>query len=561
MGDKEAFKLRLTPLGGLGEVGMNCMIVDLGKERVMIDCGVTFADTDAFGADIFFADWTSLFKGKNPLGGVFLTHGHEDHIGAIPHLVRDLVSHNLKIPIYGTRMTLTMVEHKLREHNLLGDAELREVKPREENAHRSLTFEFIEVNHSIPEAAAIVFHTPLGAVIHTGDWRVDYTPSGGKTLDLSRFAEYGDEGVYCLMGDSTNVMTPGVGRSEAEVAVGLSQAVKGAEGRVFVTLFSSNIWRVQALLKIAHAQGRKVLLMGRSLNNNVKMARDNGLLELPADDLFIDPYEMDMFSPDRIMVILTGSQGEPRAALTQMAFGERRQLKLKSGDRILMSARVIPGNELKINRMLNALWRIGVEVITSRDMSIHTTGHAYREEMKLMLHLTRPSCFVPVHGDSMMMLEHAKLGKACGIKNVQVIHNGDVLEIEGETMRLVDQRKAGRQFLDGRARCGVENNVIRDRKRIARAGLIMVVVEIDVVSGDVLSQPRIAQRGAWDEVEEPALKEALSHTVQVTLDGMDRGNRVDLKALTSSIEIEVRRHMKRKCGRKPQVEVIVVEVD
>ncbi|MBH23637.1 MAG: ribonuclease J [Myxococcales bacterium] len=557
--DNSEYKVRFMPIGGLGEVGMNCMIVDLNGERIMIDCGVTFPDVDAFGVDLFMADWVDELQ--HGLSGVFITHGHEDHIGAVPYLVRDFIERGMQVPIYGTPLALSMIEHKLREHNLLKRAELFEVKPRQEYQHGSFTFELINVNHSIPDAVALVFNTPLGAIIHTGDWRIDHTPIGGEPIDLARFSEYGDEGVFCMLGDSTNVMTPGTSMSESEVAGHLRRAIDEAPGRVVVSMFSSNLWRVQALLDIAHGLGRKVMTMGRSLSNNIAMGRQNGYLKLGSDDLIIEPYDLDNYPPEEILVICTGSQGETRAALTQMAYGERRQMQLEPGDRVILSARVIPGNEIKIGRMIDAMRRLGVEIITPKDAPIHTTGHAYREEMRTLLALVRPTYFVPVHGTSRMMLAHAKLAQDAGARDTRVLHNGDVLEVSEAGMEVVDQRVLGRQFVDGSSVCSAANSVLRARRRLARAGVVVVALELDVVAGELLADPEIVQIGAWDADEEPGVHEQVFDGVVAALEKLSRKEMKDTEQVREAARLSVRRLIRKEHDRKPIIEVVVIEVD
>ncbi|MEL6181651.1 MAG: ribonuclease J, partial [Myxococcota bacterium] len=421
--------------------------------------------------------------------------------------------------------------------------------------------ELIGVNHSIPDAVSLVFNTPLGAVIHTGDWRIDHTPIGGEPIDLARFSEYGDEGVFCMLGDSTNVMTPGTSMSESEVMGHLRRAIDEAPGRAIVSMFSSNLWRIQGLLDIAHALGRKVMVMGRSLLNNIGTGRENGTLKLASEDLLMEPYEIDHYPHEEILVLCTGSQGEPRAALTQMAFGERRQMQLVPGDRIIMSARVIPGNEIKIGRMLDAMRRLGVEVITPRDAPVHTTGHAYREELRTLLALVRPRFFVPVHGTSQMMLAHAQLAQDAGASDTRVLHNGDLLEVSDAGMEVIDQRILGRQFLDGSMVCSAANNVLRSRRRLARAGVVIVAFEMDTRTSEVLSEPEIAQVGAWDADEEPDLHAQLVAEVSTSLDSMSEHDTEDIEQVREVARLAVRRFIRKEYDRKPLIEVLIFDVE
>lgn len=558
--DTEKDVVRIVALGGLGEVGMNCTMIECNGEIVVVDCGVTFPETPNFGVNLLMPDWSYLLENMDRVVAVVITHGHEDHIGAVPYLMRHFQGRD--VPVYGTQLTLTMIRHKLRERNLLGEVKLVEIVPREElDLGDFFGLEVVRVNHSIPDAVSVALHTCLGTILMTGDFRVDYTPYAGEVIDLPRFGELGDEGVLCLLGDSTNVLKPGTSVSESEVARGLEQVIAQSEHRVVVALFSSNLYRVQALLDSAHKLGRRVLLMGRSLMNNVGFGRECGLIRLPSDDILVELRDAKSVPRDKLLILTTGSQGEPRSGLVRIAFHQHDRVSLSPGDKVVFSARIIPGNELSISRLMNTLWRQGVEVITKDDALIHTTGHGYRDELKLMLKMTRPHYFVPVHGETRMLVRHATVAEQMGVPETFVMHNGDVLEIDGEGARVCGHVPTGRVFVDGDGVAGdVEDVMLRDRRKMARSGMVIVWTVLDVDTGEIVSGPEIVQRGVIDgDDNADVLREV---TAEANL-GLSRLNEDQMRSpgeVGEAIRLAVRRYFKRHYRRKPVVIPMVIDI-
>ncbi len=544
--------LRVIPLGGLGQVGMNCMVIECGDEAVLIDCGMTFPEVDVLGVDLILPEMTYLLENAEKLLGVILTHGHEDHIGAMPFLLKEL-----DIPVYGTPLTLGLLRHKLREHNLLDQCELVEVGTRKEiELGDLLSFEFIHVNHSIPDACAVALHTPMGAILHTGDWRVDHTPISGPPIDLASFAEFGDEGVLCLLGDSTNVEQSGMAASESEVLRGLEQQIRQAKGRVLVTMFSSNVHRIQGLLEIAHATGRRVLVNGRSLMNMFNIARNLGYIRLPRRDIMLDLGDVGLMPDDEVLIISTGSQGEPRSSMARIAHDDHNQIKVREGDTVIFSARVVPGNETKVNNIINALWSRGVEVITKRDALVHTTGHAYREDLKLMFNLTRPKFFIPVHGEMKMLIKHARLAHEMGIENTCVLTNGEVAQITEESIQKAGRVPSGRIMVDGKGVGDINDVVLRDRLQLARAGMLIAAMVIDIQDGAIVSGPRLLQHGVVEGVDSKVLSEARRYALE-RIKSMSPDSLKDTAEVAETLRVALRRFFRRRFQRKPVVVPIV----
>ncbi len=542
--------IRVIPLGGLGQVGMNCTAIEVGREIVVVDCGVTFPDDDTFGINLILPDWSWLLENADRIKAILLTHGHEDHIGALPFLLRELNP----LPIYGTRLTLGLLKRKLSEHRLQDKCPLIEVKTRDEvKLSKALAFEFIHVNHSIPDAVAIAIYTPRGTLLHTGDWRVDHTPIEGKPIDLSTFADLGEEGVLCMLGDSTNVEVAGTSVSESQVLRGLEAAISKARGRVLVTLFSSNAHRIQGLIQIAHRLGRRVHISGRSIENMVGTARELGMMKVPSDDIFLSADEVGQVPPERVLILSTGSQAEPRSSLTRIAQDEHRQIKLRESDTVIFSARVVPGNEGKVNKVINAMWGKGVEVITPRDAPVHTTGHAYQEELKLMLNLVRPRHFVPVHGEVSMLIKHARLAQSLGIRDTCVASNGDVIVIDEDGMRRAGRVTSGQFYVDGKGAGDVTDAVLRGRSQLARGGMIVAQMVIDAESGEVVSKLSLTQRGVVEEGDpKELLDQALAHALK-HLNKLKPGAMRDVAEVSDNISHSIRRFFRNHLDRKPVV--------
>jgi ribonuclease J len=549
--------IRIIPLGGLGQIGMNCMVVEYGEEAVLIDCGMTFPSSADFGVEVILPAWGYVLENVERFSAILLTHGHEDHIGALPYLLREV-----DIPIYGTPLTLGLLRHKLREHELLDDCELIEVKAGDRFALDTMEVEYVHVNHSMPQAAAVVLHTELGAVVHTGDWRIDESPIRGEPIDMARFTALGDEGVVCLLGDSTNVEEPGSPRSESEAAAGLESVIAAARERVLVTQFSSNVYRLQALLDIAQRLERTVFVLGRSLERMVETASDLGLLVAPEGEIHLGLKRIDDMDPSEVLVVCTGSQGEPRAALSRIARDDHKWLKVRAGDTVLFSARVVPGNEMPVARVQNALWERGAEVVTPHDAPIHTTGHAYYDDMKRMIEAVRPRNLVPVHGESRMLIKHARLAGSLG-HTAHLLRNGETLVLTGKSIDDVvasrgESVECGRVIVDGTGVGDVTEQVLRDRRRVAKSGFFVVYIALDKETGKIISGPDILQYGAIDEEVSGVLDE-VRHFVVEELSRLVEVPGPVAPQVAETARIAVRRWFRRNRDRKPVVLPLVRE--
>lgn len=546
--------LRFIPLGGLDEVGMNCALIECNGSMIMVDCGLTFPE-DEYGIDVVLPDWTYVMDNLDKLDAVFLTHGHEDHIGALPFFLKEV-----DVPVYSGRLTLAMLFSKLQSHNLAGEVDLLPAEPGEQVELGPITVEFIHINHSVPNAMSLAIKTPLGNFVFTGDWKLDQTPLYEPPLDIGRFAALGNEGVVGLFGDSTNSEVPGFSTSEAAVHAGLSDVLETAPGRVIVAQFSSNIYRVRGMLELAHQHGRKVALLGRSLNRNFNLAREEGFMKLPGEDLLIDSRDIDDYPDKELLVISTGSQAEPRASLTRMGLGDHYQISVEPSDTIVISARKIPGNERGIYNMLNNLAKHGANIITAADAPIHATGHAKREEIKLMLNMTRPEHVVPVHGEYRMRKRHADLATAVGVPNRQLIENGDVLEFDHNGARVVGHVHTGRQLVDGKYTGDLEEMVLRDRAKLANSGIIVAFVVMDRDTGEVTVPPELMQKGFIGEAEIDHLMDEAARYAFDAIGELSERARQDSNEVREAVRTSVRRFFRKRIDRKPVVIPVVHEV-
>jgi ribonuclease J len=546
--------VRFIPLGGLDEVGMNCALLECNGSMVMIDCGLTFPE-DEYGIDVVLPDWAYVMDNLDRLDAVLITHGHEDHIGALPFFLQEV-----DVPIYSGRLTLAMLNAKLQSHNLGGQVELIGVEPGETVEIGSFIVEFLHTNHSVPNAMSLALNTPLGNFIFTGDWKLDQTPLYEAPMDLGRFAAIGNEGVVGLFGDSTNSEVPGFSTSERQVFDGLDDVLDGADGRVIVAQFSSNLYRVRGMLDLARQHGRKVALLGRSLTRNFNLACEEGFMEVPADNLVIDAREIDNYPPEKLLIISTGSQAEPRASLTRMGLGDHRQVTLNATDTIVLSARRIPGNERGIYNMLNNLAKHGATIITAANAPIHATGHAKQEELKLMLNVTRPQVLVPVHGEYRMRMRHAELGEAVGVPQRRLIENGDVLQFDTTGARVVGQVHTGRLLVDGKYMGDQKEMVLRDRAKLAQSGIIVAVVTIERHSGDISVPPELLQKGFLGDPEiEHLLVEAADYALQA-IEDLSLKARKDTNEVRDAMRTSLRRFFRKNLDRKPVVIPVVHEV-
>ena len=484
--------VRIISLGGLGEIGKNIYLYECSNDIIIVDCGLAFPDDEMLGVDLVIPDFTYLERNREKIRGIFLTHGHEDHIGSLPYLLK-----RINVPVYGTQLTLGLLEGKLREHNILGACHLNVVKPKDVVKAGCMSVEFIHVNHSIPDACALAIHTPAGVIVHTGDFKVDYSPIQGEIIDLARFGELGSKGVLVLMGESTNVERPGHTTSERKVGESFESLFNRAEKkRIIIATFASNIHRIQQIISAAVQHKRKVAISGRSMVNATATALELGYLDIP-DGTLVDIDTIGRYSDEQMVIITTGSQGEPMSALSRMTMSDHRKVSVTPNDFIIISATPIPGNEKTVSHVVNELMKLGAEVIYERMYEVHSSGHACQDELKLMLGLTRPKFFVPVHGEFKHMKKHAELAMSLGVApdHIFISDVGKVLETDGVDMKFVGTVPAGQILVDGLGVGDVGSIVLRDRKHLAQDGLIVVVVALDAESGLVVAGPDIISRG------------------------------------------------------------------
>ncbi len=551
--------VRIIPLGGLGEVGKNITLYECGNDAFLVDCGMMFPDESMLGVDSVLPDYTYLEQIKDRLRGIFLTHGHEDHIGGLPYFLQ-----KVNIPLYGTRLTLGLVEGKLKEHGLLGKVKMNVVKPRQTVRVGCMAVEFIRVNHSIPDAVAMAIHTPAGVIIQTGDFKIDYTPIEGEMIDLARFAELGSRGVLCLLSDSTNAERPGATMSERKVGASfetLFNTEAASSRRIIVATFASNIHRIQQIIDAARRHDRKVAVSGRSMINVVTRAMELGYLRVP-DKLLIDIEEIGRYPKEKVVLITTGSQGEPMSALSRIASGDHRQVRVSDEDYIIISATPIPGNEKHVTRVVNDLLKLGAEVIYERMYEIHVSGHACQDELRTMLALTKPKFFLPVHGEYKHLKKHADLAIGLGIprENVRIAEIGQVLELDGVEMKLAGTVPAGQVLVDGLSVGDVGSIVLRDRKRLAEDGLIVVTAVIDRETRMLVSGPNIVSRGfVYVRESEELMAEAERIAVGALKHCRDHGIR-DWGVMRVHLRDTLSQFIYRKTKRSPMILPVIMEV-
>ena len=549
--------VRIIPLGGLNEIGKNMTVFECANDAFIVDCGLAFPDSDMPGVDLVIPDFTYVEQNADKIRGVVITHGHEDHIGALAYLLK-----KVNIPVYGTRLTIGLIEGKLKEHGLLESAKLNVVKPRQTIKMGCMAVEFIRVNHSIPDAVGLAIHTPAGVIVHTGDFKVDFTPIEGGIIDLARFGELGSRGVLALMADSTNAERPGHTASERTVGNSFVKLFDRAEGkRIIIATFSSNIHRVQQIVNCAIAHDRKIAVFGRSMLNVISTAIELGYLKVP-DGLIIDLDAMNRFPAEKIVLITTGSQGEPMSALSRMAMNEHRHVTITPNDFIIISANPIPGNEKLVTKVVNELLRAGAEVIYESMYDVHVSGHACQEELKLMLSLIKPKFYIPVHGEYKHLKKQSGLAIDLGMdpNNVIIASIGNVIESDGVDMKITGQVQAGRVFVDGLGVGDVGSIVIRDRKHLAEDGLIIAVATIELESGTILAGPDVVSRGFVyvRESEElmVAAKEILTNTLT---DCLDSGTR-EWNTIKTRMKDDLGEFIFQKTKRKPMILPIIMEI-
>lgn len=553
---REKLKVKIIPLGGLNEIGKNLTVIEFKGEIIVIDCGLKFPDEDMFGIDIVIPDVSYLVKNADRVKGIFLTHGHEDHIGALPYVLKQL-----KVPVYGTKLTLGIVETKLKEHGLLSSTELIRVKPRDVIKLDTVSVEFIKTNHSIADSVAIAIHTPLGVVLHTGDFKVDYTPIDGEVMDFARFAELGKKGVLVMMADSTNVERPGYTMTERTVGESFKRIFNSAKGRVIVATFASNIHRIQQIVEAAQQYGRKIAVSGRSMENIVQVAIELGYLDIEKDSL-IGVDSIHKCPNDKIVVITTGSQGEPMSALARMAASEHKKLNVVEGDTVIISATPIPGNEKLVSKVINQLFKKGAEVIYESFEEVHVSGHACQEELKLMQSLVKPRFFIPVHGEYRHLKQHGELAVKLGLpkKNFLTIDNGDVVEITRDSIRKNGSVTSGHIFVDGLGVGDVGNIVLRDRKHLSQDGILTVVVTIERENSTVVAGPDIISRGFVYVRESEDLMDEAKKIVKNVLKECEEKGITDWATMKANIRDGLRTYLYEKTKRKPMILPIIMEV-
>jgi len=541
--------LRIIPLGGLGEIGMNFMVYECGDEAILVDCGMMFPDAATLGVDVIVPDMTYVFDNPSKFKAIFLTHGHEDHIGAVPFLVE-----RVPLPVYGMPLTLGFVADKLEEFGI-DDIELHSIKPRETVEVGSFRVEAIRVTHSIVDALGFAIRTPAGTIIHTGDFKIDHTPIDAKPTDIARFAAYGEEGVLLLLSDSTNALVPGHCPSERTIGGALDRVFSSAKGRVIVTSFASHIHRVQQVIDHARKFGRRVFLVGRSIVDNVETAERLGHLRFPRE---LRAPSADIEDAE-LVILTTGTQGEPTSALARMSVGEHRQVSIERGDTVVISARTIPGNERAVAHMIDNLYRHGAEVISHEQPDVHVSGHACQEELKLMLSVTRPRFFIPMHGTLRHLIHHGRLAEQMGVPQGAVITNGQVAVIENDSLRVLEERVPhGKVFIDNEAE-EVPEVVVRDRQHLAEDGFVIVVVAVDS-NGRLVRDPEIITRGLVHvDASQDVLDEVRAELVGMFAESHPEELK-DPELLQEEMRTLLKRYFRRTMGRRPLILPVVWEM-
>ena len=557
--DAPAIPMHICPLGGLGEVGKNITLYECQGDMILIDCGLVFPDSDMFGVDLVIPDFTYVLENKDRIKGIFITHGHEDHIGSLPYLLRQF-----NVPIYAAKLTIGLIRNKLEEHGLASSTNFVEIRPRQKVRLGCFTIEPIHVNHSIPDALAFAIECPAGIVIHTGDFKIDYTPlSGDAVTDLSTIAEYGRRGVLALLADSTNAERPGFTATEQTVAEGVrSLFARARNKRIIVATFASNIYRIQQIIDLAIESGRKVAVNGRSMVSNTEMAKELGYLHVP-DTVLIDIEEVNKYPPEKVVLITTGSQGEPLSALSRMAQASHRNVKVGPGDFIIISARPIPGNEKTVTKVVNGLLALGAEVIYENMYDTHVSGHACQEEQKLMLTLAHPQYFLPVHGEFKQLKRHAETAAHLGYipkQNIYIAENGQNLRLSRDSLTLEGTVPAGAVMVDGYGVGDVGNVVLRDRHHLSEDGIIVVTVTIDGRSSRVLAGPELVSRGFVYVRESEELMDGARAQVEMALDRALADHAHDWNSLKTRVREALSSYIYRKTKRSPMILPILMEV-
>ena len=548
--------LRIIPLGGLGEIGMNMTVFEYGDDIIVVDCGLMFPESYMLGIDIVIPDISYLREHRDKIRGIVFTHGHEDHIGALPYILRDITP-----PLFGTALTLGFIREKLKEFELENAVDYGVVKPRDVVRLGAFEVEFIRVTHSIVDGCGLAIRTPEGVVIHTGDFKLDQTPVDGELTDLATFARYGEEGVLVLMADSTNIETSGFTLSEKYVGEAFDEIFPKCPGRIVVAAFSSNIHRVQQVVNSAVRFGRKVFLNGRSMIGNVQIARELGYLKIP-DGIMVDLREMNRLDPREVCMITTGSQGEPMSALSRIAMNDHKQIKLGPSDTVILSSKFIPGNEKTISALINNLYRIGVEVYYEKVSEIHVSGHASRQELKLMHNIVRPRWFIPIHGEYRHLVRHRSLALRLGMapENCLLIENGDVATFRNGAGAITGKVETGRIFVDGKGVGDVGNIVLKDRKHMSEDGMVVVIIVINQASGEIIYGPDIISRGFVFEDESQEYLDEAKNMVLDTLAGLNTSVLSDWNEVKLEVRRILRRFFNKTIERRPVILPMIIEM-
>ena len=551
-----AEKLKIISLGGLNEIGKNLTVYEYGGDIIVVDCGMGFPDDDMYGIDVVIPDVSYLIKNQNKIRGIFITHGHEDHIGALPYVLR-----SLNAPIYATRMSAGLIKLKLEEHRLLDRTRLITCEAGQVVKAGKFSVEFIHVNHSIADAVAFAIKCPVGTCVHTGDFKIDATPIQGGMMDLARLGELGKEGVLALLADSTNVERPGYTRSERSVGASFDGLFRGCEERIIVTTFASNVDRIQQVIDVAARYGRKVAVTGRSMENVMKVSAELGYMNIP-DGILMDLNHIKSLPKHRVCIITTGSQGETMSALTRMAFNTHRQVDLLPGDRVIISASAIPGNENAIGNVVNELYRKGVEVLNERELALHVSGHACQEELKIVHALVKPKFFIPVHGEQRMLQIHAKLARQMGMEpnHILISDIGRVMEFTPNSAKLTGTVTAGQVFVDGYGVGDVGSVVLRDRRHLAEDGMIVVALSMSGEDGALVSGPDIITRGFVYVKESEGLLEELRQVALEAIRSVESRYNTDWSAIKGAIKGDLSGYLYKKTKRSPMILPVIMEV-
>ena len=551
-----AEKLKIISLGGLNEIGKNLTVYEYGNDIIVVDCGMGFPDDDMYGIDVVIPDVSYLIKNQSKIRGIFITHGHEDHIGAIPYVLR-----SVNAPIYATRMSAGLIQLKLEEHRLVSKTKMITCEAGDVIQAGKFSVEFIHVNHSIADAVAFAIKSPVGTVVHTGDFKIDTTPIQGGMMDLGRLGQLGKEGVLALLADSTNVERPGFTKSERSVGDSFDALFRGCQQRIIVTTFASNVDRIQQIIDVAARYGRKVAVTGRSMENAMKVSTELGYMNIP-DGVLVDLAHIKSLPKHKICIITTGSQGETMSALSRMAFSTHRQVDIQPGDKVIVSASTIPGNENAMGNVINELYRKGADVVNERELPLHVSGHACQEELKIIHALVKPKFFIPVHGEQRHLKLHAKLARQMGMdpRDILISDIGRVIELTPKTCKLGGTVTAGKVFVDGSGVGDVGSVVLRDRRHLAQDGMVVVVVSMSGEDGALVSGPDIITRGFVYVKESEGLMDELRQVALDAILDVDTRYATDWSAIKQSIKADLSNYLYKKTKRSPMILPVIMEV-